>query len=259
MTRTRIGLWLFGVLLIVLLLAAAAFRFGLLGQLTTKSRASTEAIAALRGNDLVHLNTERWIVFTPKTGFPKTGLIFYPCALCDARAFVPLTRRIAEAGFLTVIVPMPSNFAIFDYLRAIDVKSRYPDIKRWVLGGHSMGGGAAAMFLKAHPDWADGLLMWDSYSNGDYDISAQSLPVLSIYANKHHAPDRPQRFEQAKQYLPPHTRYQVIDGSDHFQFGAFHRDDIAEYSTGTLPLAEHHRQLLSYSITFLRDIDQGKL
>lgn len=259
MTKIRIGLWLFGMAISLLLLAGTAFRFGLLGQLTTKSRASADAIAAMSATDAVNLNTEQWIVFTPKTDFPKTGLIFYPCALCDARAFVPLTRDIAAAGFLTVIVPMPGNFAIFDYARAIDVKSRYPDIKRWVLGGHSMGGGAAAMFLKAHPGAVDGLLMWDSYSNEDYDISAQSLPVLSIYANKHHSPDRPQRFEHVKQFLPPHTRYQVIDGSDHFQFGSFNPEDIAEYSTGTVPLAEHHRQLLAHSIKFLHDIDRGSL
>ncbi|WP_101759043.1 alpha/beta hydrolase [Oceanicoccus sp. KOV_DT_Chl] len=244
--------------LLLVVLFGTAFRFGWLGQLTTKTHASAKAIAAVSSSaaaklDQTALIEKQWIVFTPKAtvSTPTIGLIFYPCALCDARGFAPLTRQIAEAGFLTALIPMPSNFAIFDYERALEVQAHYPSIQQWVVGGHSMGGGASAMFLAKHPTGADGLLMWDSYTNADYDISTLGLPVLSLYGNRHHDPKRKQTFTAAKPYLPATTRYQVIDGSDHFQFGDFAPEDVAHRSFGTLPLEEQHRQLLAYSIDFL--------
>lgn len=253
----KASLWTCGILLLAILLMGGAFRWGLLGGFTTKTPASQDALAALSSSDTVNVKAQQWLVFTPKAIIPKTGFIFYPCALCDPRGFAPLLHRIAEAGFLTVIVPMPSNFAIFDSDRALEVKTRYPDIDYWVIGGHSMGGGASAMFLYDHPNAVDGLMMWDSYTNESYDISSLKLPVLSIHGNHHHSPDRPVVFNNAKQFLPTSTEYQVVEGGDHFQFGAFNLSAEPERMTATISRSQQHQQIIDHSVKFLRTIAQG--
>ncbi|ARN73392.1 hypothetical protein BST96_04260 [Oceanicoccus sagamiensis] len=240
------------------MVAGAAFSFGWLGnELTTKTHASEEALASLASSDAVVISEQRWITFTPTSKVPKTGFIFYPCALCDARGFAPLLKEIAATGFLVVLVPMPSNFAIFDADRALEVKQTFPAIEHWVIGGHSMGGGSSAMFLHSHPDNTDGLLMWDSFTYESYNISEQSLPVLTIYGDSHHSPERPAQFEEAKQYMPPHARYQVIAGGDHFQFGHFRAEDIAHRTTATIPREQQHQQIIAHSVAFLTAIEQG--
>ncbi len=253
------GLKLLALIAAILIGAATAFSFGWLGtELTTKTHASDEAIASLNSSSEVQISTERWITFTPTADrTSNTGLIFYPCALCDARGFAPLLKEIAAAGFFVVLVPMPSNFAIFDADRALEVKDTYPEIQRWVIGGHSMGGGSSAMFLHSHPDNVDGLLMWDSFTYANYDISDQNLPVLTIYGDSHHSPERPVQFEEAKQYMPPHARYQVIAGGDHFQFGSFRTEDVAHRTTATIPREQQQQQVITHSVAFLTAIDQG--
>ncbi len=253
------GLKILAVIAVILIAAATAFSYGWLGNdLTTKTHASEEAIASLTSSDSVAVSNQRWITFTPTSQAPSTGFIFYPCALCDARGFAPLLKEIAGAGFLVVLVPMPSNFAIFDADRALEVKETYPEIERWVIGGHSMGGGSSAMFLHSHPNNTDGLLMWDSFTYANYNISNQSLPVLTIYGDSHHSPERPAEFEDAKQFMPPDARYQVIVGGDHFQFGSFRAEDVAHRTTATIPRDQQHRQIIDYSVDFLATIDQGE-
>ena len=251
----KTALKILGGLLLIVILFSGAFRFGLLGGLTTKTHAASSAIDALQSSSSMTVNTEPWIVFSPTATIPKTGFIFYPCALCDARGFAPALRAIAEAGYLTIIVPMPSNFAIFDTDRALAVKTRYPDIDHWVIGGHSMGGGAAAMFLSDHPEGVDGLMMWDSYTNASYDISTLKLPVLSIYGDSHHSPDRMSVFMPAKKFLPAHTNYQVVAGGDHFQFGSFDLSNAPERITATISHQQQQQQVIDHAIKFLQLIE----
>jgi len=45
-----------------------------------------EALEAMKSNDLVDVQTDRWLVFRPKEKEPKVGFILYPGALVDINA-----------------------------------------------------------------------------------------------------------------------------------------------------------------------------
>ena len=117
-----------------------------------------EALAALQSDNEVlfsHVPVEAWdndsyYIFQPKAAPASTALIFYGGASCDARAYAPMAREIARAGYMMVLVKMPEDWARQAPERAAVVMEAFPAITAWAIGGHSMGGIAACEFAKEH-------------------------------------------------------------------------------------------------------------
>ena len=74
----------------------------------------------------------------------SVGLIFYPGGKVDYDAYAPLAERLAEGGLLCVVARMPLDLAVLDSGAAADIMERYPDVDRWIIGGHSLGAAMAA-------------------------------------------------------------------------------------------------------------------
>jgi pimeloyl-ACP methyl ester carboxylesterase len=55
----------------------------------------------------------------------------------------------AERGILCVLLRMPGNLAVLDENAADGVAADYPEIDRWYIGGHSLGGAMAARYAAA--------------------------------------------------------------------------------------------------------------
>jgi hypothetical protein len=129
-----------------------------------------EALVAMNSSETVTVQTEPWLVFQPAHKAPTTGLIFYPGGHVDPRAYAPPAQKIAENGYLVVIVPMPLNLAVFGAGKAEAVISAYPEIQNWVIAGHSLGGSMAASYADNNPDSVAGIVLW-----------AHILPKVIIY------------------------------------------------------------------------------
>ena len=94
-----------------------------------------------------------------------TGFIFYPGGLVDPAAYAPLMKQLSDQGILSVIVPMPLDLAIFGVNKANDVIAAYPEIKHWVIGGHSLGGSMAAQYAKDNASKLAGIAFMASLSS----------------------------------------------------------------------------------------------
>ena len=79
-------------------------------------------------------------------------------------------------GYLVAIVPVPFNLAVFDIDAAQRVITEHPEIDRWAVGGHSLGGSMAAQFLSSHQGAIEGLVLWASYSAADISAPASPWP-----------------------------------------------------------------------------------
>ena len=97
-----------------------------------------QALAAMQSGDGVVVESSRWLVFRPQAGTPRAGLVLYPGAKVDPRAYAPPARAIAAAGYVVVVVPMPLHLAVLAPARASDVQDAFPDVQRWAVGGHSL-------------------------------------------------------------------------------------------------------------------------
>lgn len=207
---------------IVALVVGSLLLLGLAGFVIWASSAAQpmpEALAALQSDNAVTVSQENWIEFAPAGGSPTTGLIFYPGGRVDPRAYAPPARALAERGYLVAVTPVLLNLAIFDPDRASAVIAAHPEIDRWLIGGHSLGGTTAAMYANRHPDAVDGVVFWAAYpAGGDSLADRTDLTVTSIYGTLDGLAT-PAKIEASIPLLPADAQFVTIEGGNHAQFG----------------------------------------
>ncbi len=239
------------VLLIAGLVLLALFGAAIIG--LRPAEPMPQALMALHEDAQVQVQTEPWLIFKPRGMEPSTGLILYPGGLVDPRAYAPLAHDIAARGYLVVVPTMPLNFAILDIGRADAIIRNFPTIRRWAIGGHSLGGVAAAMFVKGHPQAVTGLVFWASYPSDNDNLSNLDLRVLSIYGTRDGL-STAQKIDASRRLLPASTRWLVIEGGNHGQFGWYglqSGDGVA-----TISREEQQSQIVDATTRLLKQISE---
>ncbi|GAA4884896.1 alpha/beta hydrolase [Saccharopolyspora cebuensis] len=177
--------------------------------------AEPSALAAMRSDAEVAVHDRATsIELRPRGPVRGTGLVFHPGAKVDSRAYVPLLRPVAEAGYPVVVLKAPFGMAILQPQQGAAAISRGPD--RWVAGGHSLGGPTAARLATAHPERVRGLLLWASYP--DIDLRGADLAVTSIYGTRDGLSAVPDVLGAP---LPPTTDFVAVPGAIHAHFGDY--------------------------------------
>ena len=214
-----------------------------------------QALAAMQSGNGVAVDASRWLAFRPDAGTPRTGLILYPGARVDPRAYAPTARTIAAAGHLVVVVPMPLHLAVFSPSRAAQVQAAFPEVRHWAVGGHSLGGAMAARYAAQSPARVRGLLLWASYPAGRDDLSANDLAAVSIFGTRDGLVSLAE-IESSRAQLPAKTRWVEIHGGNHAQFGWYgpQRRDLP----ATISHDEQQRQVIDASIALLHQIDTDR-
>ncbi len=177
-----------------------------------------EALSALQSDSQVSVTNGEFITFQPANLKPSTGFIFYPGGRVDYRSYAAPLREIAAQGYLVVLLPVRLNLAFFDINAAEPVFAKYPAIKHWAVGGHSLGGVASALYAKDHLTQLDAIIFWASYPADD-SLKNSNLKILSIYGTKDMA--GMEKFKETGALLPSSTKYVVMDGGNHAQFGDY--------------------------------------
>lgn len=208
------------IVLTALLLILLFVALGVGALVWTTGRPTAEAQAALVSDGQATAQTGEWLTFRPAGPAPTTGLIFYPGGLVHPESYAPLARAIASQGYLVVIPPMPLNLAVVTPNVAEAVIAAHPEIQKWAIGGHSLGGSMAARYAANHPDRIAGLALWASYPEPGLDLSGLPLAVVSVYGSEDGLASLAE-IEQSKAQLPAATRFVRIEGGNHAQFGAY--------------------------------------
>lgn len=237
---------LFGFLIVLVAFGLIGFA-GFLVWTSNPYQPMPEARAALESDANVQVQKESWLVFKPRASEPTTGLILYPGGLVDYRAYAPAAKSIAAQGYLVVIVPMPFNLAFFDANRANDVIAKYPAIKRWAIGGHSLGGVAAAMYVKSNPNAVNAIVFWASYP-AESMVDSRVI-VMSIYGTNDGGIDQ---LRASRHLMPASTRWVEIQGGNHAQFGYYGMQ--AGDGTASISREEQQKQIVSATIELLEQL-----
>lgn len=203
---------------LALLALAGVLLGGFLLWALTPAGPMPEALDALASDEAVRVTEDAWWTFAPADGAPRSGVVLYPGGRVDPRSYAPAARALAERGHLAVIVPMPLNLAVLAPERAAEVIAAHPEIRRWAVGGHSLGGTMAARFLHDRPDAADALFLWAAYLADADDLSARPLPVASIYGTLDGVAT-PTQVRAAAPQLPADRTWVAIEGGNHAGFG----------------------------------------
>ncbi|MBN1241071.1 MAG: hypothetical protein JXA15_00020 [Spirochaetales bacterium] len=179
------------------------------------------------------IEAARWTAFVPARPGPdsgRAGFIFYPGAYVAPEAYAPWLRRLAESGRVAVAVKVPFGVALLGAGRAAAVMEAFPETRAWALGGHSLGGVAAASFASktlgrraagnADGNFVAGIAFLASYPAGGADLSAAPWPVLSLSASEDLLATAAD-IEEYRRLLPPHAAFRVVEGGNHAGFGSY--------------------------------------
>jgi hypothetical protein len=171
------------------------------------------------------------IIFAPATQSASVGLVIYPGAMIEPRAYAVAARKVAEAGYLVALVPFPGNLAINDPMRGQGVTMAHPEVNAWVVAGHSLGGTAASIWAAANPmGKLQGIAFWASYPapamgpNPPADLSNSGLKALSVTADLDSVLNW-DAYQTTQGLLPAQTRFVSIRGGNHAQFGYYGDQD----------------------------------
>ena len=156
------------------------------------------------------------MIFLP--GEASAGLIFYPGGKVEFTAYAPLMARLAEQGVLCVLLKMPLNLAVLDVNAASGIPEQFPQVERWYLAGHSLGGSMAASYAGKHGAEYAGVILLAAYSTED--LTRSGLKVCSLYGDRDGVLDM-EKYSRYRGNLPEDTMEQVLEGGNHAGFGSY--------------------------------------
>ncbi|MCY1676530.1 alpha/beta hydrolase [Pseudarthrobacter sp. SL88] len=170
-------------------------------------------------SDLIVTETTTTITMTPDGGrAPTKGLVFYPGARVDARAYQDILAPAVGAGVRVVILKEPLGLSLLDVNQARSAMADNPDITTWAVGGHSLGGVAASSFAQDNTD-VKGLVLYASYPL-DSLRGRSGLQVLSVSGTKDGL-STPAKIDASLELLPADAEFAAVQGGVHAFFGDY--------------------------------------
>ena len=210
-----IGLGAVGALLIVV--------FGFLIWASTPYRADRDAtLEVFRNGDISVTTVDEGILLQPvgdSIDLPAdpVGLIFVPGARVEPYAYMFQLSGVVEEYGVTVLITRPTlNLAFFDTRGVDDFTTAAPEVDRWFVGGHSLGGVRACLMTPGAD--LEGLVLFGSYCAND--LTDSGLRVLSIAGENDGLSDLA-TIEGASALLPADAQFVVIEGANHAAFGDY--------------------------------------
>jgi len=209
------------ILLLTLLALLTVLLVGSLVYVADFYTADAKALEALKSDSVVtveHLGDQ--IIFSPAR--PEAGFIFYPGGKVEHTAYAPLMSALARKNILCVLVQMPANLAVLDPNAADGIPEQFPEIEKWYIGGHSLGGSMAASYAEKNSQLFRGLVLLASYSTAD--LTGTDLDVLSIYGSEDGVLNQ-EKYAENLSNLPEDSYEIVIRGGNHAFFGSYGLQD----------------------------------
>lgn len=218
------------VVIISVVLAGALTVGGIAIYASDYYRADVDAIAAFA----IRYDVERTVIeggLAFGDSRSEVGFVFYPGGKVEYNAYEPLMMQLASMGVFCVLLKMPLNLAVLDMNAADGICEMYPDVKKWYIGGHSLGGAMAASYVSSHGDDFEGLILLGAYSTAN--LSGSELDVLCLHGSEDRVMDR-EKHDKYMDNLPDGVIEREIEGGCHAFFGAYGAQDGDGNPTVTL-------------------------
>ncbi|KZZ83338.1 alpha/beta fold hydrolase [Bacillus sp. SJS] len=190
-----------------------------------------------------YTETDGILYFDPSGTKTEAGVILYPGAKVEPEAYAFIGQELAKTGIPVAIPEMPFHCAILGTGKAERVQSSRPKIKKWYIGGHSLGGVAAANYAAKHEKSVEGVFFLASYPAESAKLKQTNVDVLSIFAANDGLTSLDD-IENSKKNVPDDALFYEIKGGNHAQFGLYGKqkgDHSAE-----IPAEEQQKQIIQY-------------
>jgi pimeloyl-ACP methyl ester carboxylesterase len=219
-----------------------------------------EVRAALRSDRVVDVflaDGGSRLMLIPSGGELNTGLIMFPEGNMDIRTYAPIGQEIARRGYAVAFLSrrLETEASVAEENARIDaLMAAYPQIKRWVVGGHTWGAQVGARFAAGFPDRVAGVVLWGARLSADSSLADTDLPVLMVYGTLDDqnvdlvASNRP--------WLPEQTVWTPIEGGNRVRFASF--GPMAADVGATISAEEQQAQAAASTVEFLIESVDGR-
>lgn len=186
-------------------------------------------------------------------GDSKVGFIIFSGAKADEKAYAYMAELLYKEGH-TVVIPK-----VLFYLSATGIKHGFeimesnPEIEKWILIGHSLGGLPVSRIAVKQPDKLVGIAFLASYMSTD--LSAIDIPAIRITASNDKIMNK-KMLEQHLDYLPKKSSSIIIAGGNHQGFGAY--GSLSRDGEATMSWKEQQEQTVRLILDFFgAQINEG--
>ena len=208
--------------ILIVLAACIVLSAVIIGMCLFNERPAVQTIASYQNtycNTVITVTDDSNVEILPQdTESRETGIIFYVGAQIKPAAYIPLLARIAEQGYACFVPNLSFNMAALEPKAADGIIAAHPEIKSWILAGHSMGGLTASGYADNHRDTVDGLILIAAY--GNRDMSDAKLPVLAVFGDTDGVMNR-KLYDERLAWNPSDFEEHIIPGANHAQFGDY--------------------------------------
>jgi hypothetical protein len=148
----------------------------------------------------------------------KAAFIFYPGAFIDQLAYQPLMADLAHRGIMSILLKVSLLFPFLSSNNAKGVKEKFPEIKNWYIGGHSLGAAFSSFYSIKHLDDFKGMIFLGSYTV--INFIETNLKALSIYGSEDKVLNM-KNYKSHRSLFPKDLAEFIIEGGCHSYFGMY--------------------------------------
>lgn len=242
--KKKIAIWLTSIFLVITLLTGGITMYA-----SDYYKADEKSIKEfVQSNSAVKTTSDGRGMITYGEENAKYGIIFYPGGKVEYTAYEPLMVSLASKGAFCVLLKMPFNLAVLGVNAADGVFKKFPEISRWYIGGHSLGGSMAAYYAQSNAERFEGLVLLAAYSTKD--LSTSNLRVLSVFGSEDKVMNK-EKYDEGKANLPTNFIEYKITGGCHAYFGMYGEQDGD--GTPTITAKEQITKTSEYITKFIKE------
>lgn len=198
---------------------------------------------------------DKVIIFNPISE-PVANLVFYQGGLVETESYAVLGHLLADEGIRVFMPKMSMNLSILNINAFDNIYKKYNDGNDWFIGGHSLGGASASIYVSKNKDIdIKGIFFLGAYPSENSDLSQLPLSVVSINATNDQIINNTS-YLKTKSLLPSNTVFVDIKGGNHSNYGYYglqKGDGESEISR-----EEQHEQVVNALLEMIVEEKQNK-
>ena len=178
-------------------------------------------------------------------GDSNAGFIIFSGANADEKAYAYMAELLYKAGHTVVIPKVLFHLSAFGINHGLEIIDSNPEIEKWILIGHSLGGLPVSRIAVKRPDKLLGVVFLAT--NTLTDLSDLDISAIRISAANDKIMNKKMMVAHPD-YLPENSTSIILEGANHQGFGAY--DSLSRDGEATMSWKEQQEQTVKLILDF---------
>jgi len=178
-------------------------------------------------------------------GDSNIGFIIFSGAKADEKSYAYMAELLHEAEHTVVVPKVLFHLSATGIHHGLEIMESNPEIEKWVLIGHSLGGLPASRIAVKMPGKLLGVALLATYMSTD--LSELDIGAIRITAENDKIMNK-KMMEAHLDYLPKNSISVTLAGANHQGFGAY--DSLSHEGETTITWKEQQEQTVRLILGF---------